>query len=233
MKAFKALLWKECKQIFARKKQVLANSIGNCIFIGMFGVIKILGLRSNGIDTKDAVTRIVIYVSVMCSYMALLALLRFWQEKSNKTVETLIAMPISISTIVIAKTLVPVFGACLIGAVDTIILTLLMFALYGEMVVSFGCVLLTQLIFTLLIGMPYGITNAYSMWCMNIVYSKFLQGISTFGYVGVLAYMYASDTTSPSTLIKFIVCCGIGLSVVALSLLPRFNKERIVINLLD
>lgn len=233
MKPFKAVCWKEWKQICARKKQVLVNSMGNFIFIGMIGVIKILGLRSSGTDTKDAVTRLVIYVSIMCSYMALLALLRFWQEKSNKTIETLIAMPIGTSMIVIAKTLVPVMGACVIGAIDTTILTLVLFGLYGEMMVSYGYVLLIQLLFTLLIGMPYGIINAYSMWCMDIAFSKFLQGISTYAYGGILAYMFMSEAASPAALIQVIVCCGVVLSIVAFSLLPRFNKEKIVVRLLD
>ena len=90
MREFKAIMWKELMQIQSRQKSVIVNSVCNLILIGMIGMMRLLSLRSSGQDTTGMVTNIVIYVPIMCSYMALLTLLRFWQEKSNKTIETLI-----------------------------------------------------------------------------------------------------------------------------------------------
>ena len=233
MKVFKAIMWKELMQIRSRKRAIVVNSVCNLILIGMIGMIRLFGVRSSGEDTTGMVTNIVIYVSTMCSYMALLALLRFWQEKSNKTIETLISMPIGIEYIVFAKTLVPVLLACAIGFIDTFVIFLSVWMLYGYIKISFFYVVGIQIMFLILVGIPYCIINAYSMWCMDLTYSKLIQGISSFAYIVVLGTMFINNNSEIMYLPQMIVVVAGVLILIATVMLFKFDKEKIVLRFLD
>lgn len=233
MRVFKAIMWKELMQIRSRKKAVIVNSVCNLILIGMIGMMRLLSVRSSGQDTTGMVTNIVIYVSIMCSYMALLALLRFWQEKNNKTIETLISMPIGVEYIVLAKTLIPVFLACVLGFIDTAAMFLSVWILYGYIKISFVYVIGVQIMFTVLVGIPYSIINAYSMWCMDLTYSKLVQGGSSFAYIAVLGTMFINNNSDLLYLPKVIAIVAGVLIAIALVMFFKFDKEKIVLRFLD
>ncbi len=233
MRAFKAIMWKELMQIQSRQKSVIVNSVCNLILIGMIGMMRLLSLRSSGQDTTGMVTNIVIYVSIMCSYMALLTLLRFWQEKSNKTIETLISMPIGVESIVLAKTLIPVLLACVIGFIDTSVMFLAVWILYGNIKISLIYVIGVQIMFTILVGAPYSIINAYAMWCMDLTYSKMVQGGSSFAYIAVLGTMFINNNSDLFYLPRVIAIVSGVLMAIALVMLIKFDKEKIVLRFLD
>lgn len=233
MREFKAIMWKELMQIQSRQKSVIVNSVCNLILIGMIGMMRLLSLRSSGQDTTGMVTNIVIYVSIMCSYMALLTLLRFWQEKSNKTIETLISMPIGVESIVLAKTLIPVLLACVIGFIDTSVMFFSVWILYGNIKISLIYVIGVQIMFTILVGVPYSIINAYAMWCMDLTYSKMVQGGSSFAYIAVLGTMFINNNSDLFYLPRVIAIVSGVLMAIALVMLIKFDKEKIVLRFLD
>lgn len=233
MREFKAIMWKELMQIQSRQKSVIVNSVCNLILIGMIGMMRLLSLRSSGQDTTGMVTNIVIYVSIMCSYMALLTFLRFWQEKSNKTIETLISMPIGVESIVLAKTLIPVLLACVIGFIDTSVMFLSVWILYGNIKISLIYVIGVQIMFTILVGVPYSIINAYAMWCMDLTYSKMVQGGSSFAYIAVLGTMFINNNSDLFYLPRVIAIVSGVLMAIALVMLIKFDKEKIVLRFLD
>lgn len=233
MRAFKAIMFKEFMQIKCRKKSLIISSVCNAIFIGFIGAIRLLSFRSNSTDTPGMIKNIIIYVSIMCTYMSLLSLLRFWQEKSNKTIEMLISAPINVIPVVFAKLLVPVLISFIIGLIDTSAMTAFTVILYGKIKANLLCVFAVQIMFAFLIGIPYSIINAYSMWCMNITYSKLIQGISTFAYVGVLMVMFISKNSDVFLLSKVILICAGALSLIAVCMLFKLDKEKIIIRLLE
>lgn len=233
MNAFKAIMWKEFMQIKQRKKAIITNSVFTAIFVLFLGAIRLLGFRSTGTDTPEIITNIVLYIAIVCTYMSLLSLIRFWQEKSNKTIEMLIVAPISVVPIVFAKFIVPVIISCIIGFMDTSAMIVVTVILYQEVKINLLYVFGIQLMFGLLIGIPYSIINAYSMWCMDITYSKLVQGISTFAYGGILIVMFVSNSSSVFFLPKVILLCFGTLSLIATYMLLRFDKEEIVIRFLE
>lgn len=233
MKAFKAIMWKEYMQIKQRRKAIMVNSASTAVFVCFLGAIRLLGFKSSGTDTPENITNVVLYVAIMCTYMALLSLIRFWQEKSNKTIEMLLAVPMNVVPVITAKLVVPVVIACIIGCIDTIVMSIVTVILYQSLQINLFYVIGIQLMFGILIGIPYSFINAYSMWCMDITYSKLVQGISTFAYGGIPIVMFTSKNNDLLLLPKMILLCFVILSLIAGYMLLRIDKEKIVIRFLE
>ena len=87
--------------------------------------------------------------------------------------------------------------------------------------------------FTILVGIPYSIINAYAMWCMDLTYSKMVQGGSSFAYIAVLGTMFINNNSDIFYLPKVIAIVSSVLMVIALVMLIKFDKEKIVLRFLD
>ena len=103
-----AIIWKELKSAKHRRKQIIVNSCSIFVFITIVAVARLLGIKTTVGITDTMAINMVIYISVTGTYMGLLALLRFWQEKSNRTIETLLSLPIGTITIMLSKSVVPI-----------------------------------------------------------------------------------------------------------------------------
>ena len=231
-RAIIAILWKEYRQIAARKRAVIINAVCMYMFTIVIAITRLLSLRANGEDSLNMITCVVIYVSVTGVYMALLSMLRFWQEKSNRTIETLLCLPTSVFYIVLAKTIVPVLISAFIGIFNSVITLSIISVLYGKIMILIPGLLL-PVFFAIAIGIPYSVINAYSMWCMNLTYSKLMQGISSFAYVALLAILFTNLNTEWFAILRIILFGAAFLWSITLFLAFRFNTERIILKLLD
>ncbi|MEN8435942.1 hypothetical protein NX821_003202 (plasmid) [Clostridium septicum] len=230
--SIKAVIWKELRSAQHRKKQIFINTICIFIFITIIAVIRLLNLKSTTEITDTMATNMVIYIAVTGNYMSLLAVLRFWQEKSNKTIETLLSLPSGVISIMLAKSVVPIILGIFIGLLDSILAVIVMSILYNKLILSLG-MFLVPVIFGICIGIPYCFINGYSMWCMSITYSKLMQGASSIAYVALITVMVTNYNISYINFLKVILLCSGILFIFSLYLTSHIDKEKIVLNLLD
>lgn len=228
----KAIIWKEIKSAKHRRKQIIVNSCSTFVFITMIAVIRLLGLKTT-IDITDTMAiNMVIYISVTGTYMGLLALLRFWQEKSNRTIDTLLSLPVGVITIMLSKCVVPILLGIIIGLLDSVAAAVIMSILYNKLILSVS-MFLVPVVFGICIGIPYSFINGYSMWCVSLTYSKLMQGVSSIAYVALIAVMLTNYNNQWITILKIICECAGILFILAIYFAYRVNKEKIVLNLLD
>lgn len=232
MNSIKAIIWKEMKAAQHRKKQIIVNSVCIFIFITLVAVVKLLSLKTTTNITDIMAVNMVIYIAVTGTYMGLLALLRFWQEKSNRTIETLLSLPFGVISIMIAKSVVPIILGTCIGLLDAFVATIVMSVLYNKLILSVA-MFLVPIVFGIFVGIPYCFINAYSMWCASITYSKLMQGVSSIAYVVLIAVIFINYNISWITILEIICGCAGILFILSLYFMYHVNKEKIVLNLLD
>ena len=204
-----AIIWKELKSAKHRRKQIIVNSCSIFVFITIVAVARLLGIKTTVGITDTMAINMVIYISVTGTYMGLLALLRFWQEKSNRTIETLLSLPIGTITIMLSKSVVPILLGIIIGLIDAVAAAVIMSILYNKLILSVA-MFLAPVIFGIFVGIPYCFINGYSMWCVSLTYSKLMQGISSIAYVALITVMFTNYNVHYMTILK-VVMGGAGI----------------------
>ncbi|SFU59901.1 hypothetical protein SAMN04487886_107014 [Clostridium sp. DSM 8431] len=228
----KAIIWKEYKSASHRKKQIIINSICIFIFMTIISSGRLLNVKMTTENSEEIAKNMIIYVAVTGTYMGLLAVLRFWQEKSNHTIESLLSLPCGPITVILSKIIVPVVISIMIGLLDSILSVIVVSILYKKIIISIG-VFVIPVIFGVAVGIPYCFINGYSMWCVSITYSKLVQGVSSLAYVAFIAVMFSNSSMLWTEILNVIFIGAVGLTVIALYLALKVKKENIVLNLLD
>jgi hypothetical protein len=85
----KAIIWKESVIIGRRLKSLMISSIFTLVFLMSVGYIRsLLSIQSMPDSKGEIIENMILYICITSGYMMLMSLLRFWQEKSQKTIET-------------------------------------------------------------------------------------------------------------------------------------------------
>lgn len=120
-KYLNAILWKEFKSIKDNFISKLIPQIGMSIILTIMFVVKIKLLNTN-INATTA-KNFLMYMLIVVGYISFISNLKFWQEKSFKTIESLLATPIPIKLIILGKVLAP--------TIISIIIILIHYILYS------------------------------------------------------------------------------------------------------
>lgn len=172
----------------------------------------------------------VAYTAALVSAATTLSTLRFWQEKSGKTLDTLLALPFSLRSTFLAKASFPAGLGVAAGLLAALMInmTLIIF-LHGPLVSPLLLLAFTTAL--CVVNSALGIINGYAMWAMSESAAKIVQ-IMTMGlFVAAFASIAVFDpkTFGLSAMLGSGIVGGL-LVLVALVLLVRIRPEQIVLN---
>ena len=232
LKGINAIIWKEFRSIKNKYKGLMFSlSISSLMFFTVT-LIRIFTLKNSLRSDIFASQQISIYVSGLISYMALIYTLRFWEEKSTRTIDSLFATPLSVRQIMVGKVLASV--AFSIGvSLTSLLLFSLFFALFSSTnILSIQTILITISI-PILFNIPYGIVNGYTMWCLKTGMAKIVQLISFGIFFGSFASIWSgiNATGISSTLVYSFMTGAIFLWILSIYCLIFANKEKTLLNM--
>lgn len=174
-KYLNAILWKEFKSIKDTFISKLIPQIGMSIILTIMFVVKIKLLNTN-INATTA-KNFLMYMLIVVGYISFISNLKFWQEKSFKTIESLLATPIPIKLIILGKVLAPTIISIIIILIHYILYSIGFYIFLKINTFSFS-VFLIPILFSITFCFCYGFINGYCMWCGSISMAKILQFFS-------------------------------------------------------
>lgn len=229
IKYISAIMWKEFKTIKYNFMTKLISQLGISVFATIIFIAKII--MHDATDNTDISKNFLIYILVIIGYVSFISNLRFWQEKSLKTIESLLATPISIKLIIFSKVLAPTLLSSL--------MILIHYFIYGLFLLIFFKVNLFS-IYTLAVpffisfafNILYGIINGYGMWCANLTIAKFLQLLSVGIYLTSIFSIFtiSSEISILSGSIKYVL---IIIAILSEYCLLFTTKEKAITTLQD
>ena len=231
---FVAVMWKEFRSMRYRIKGLLF-SIGVSLLLFFFAsIMKIYTMKGVFSNNVIAAQQISIYVSGIIGYMALIYTLRFWEEKSMKTIDTLFSTPLSIRLIMLAKVMASLVFSELAVICAFIFYSIVFKIVYSVNILSLGTIIITLAI-PILFNIPFGLINGYTMWCLSVGAAKLIQMISIGIFFGALASIWSGidKTGISSALISGLLAAAIVLWIVGFYCLLFANKEKTVLNMPD
>ena len=229
IKQLNSILWKEFKNIKRNMKIQMISYTGITVLfcIILFAKSLLLGKEIN----PTIINNFIQYSLIIIGYMSFLSNIKFWQEKSLKTLESLFATPIPLKILILGKVLAPtIFSVICIGIYYIIFGLLMAFILAIN---SFNILnLLFPLIISILFNILFGIINAYGMWCASAALAKLLQLISLGLYLLSIIPVFmitAKNNISDFNFAYFFII----LSILSIYCLVRCNKEKAITTLYE
>ncbi|MBV4431674.1 hypothetical protein KM803_10060 [Clostridium tyrobutyricum] len=229
IKYLNALLWKEFKLI---KQNVVSKFISQLSINIILIAILILRVKISKLPMNiDTIINITTYVLIITGYISFISNLKFWQEKSFKTIESLLATPIPIYIVVISKILAPIIFSIIVILINYSIYEVF-FALFFKYNIFRISSLLIAIALSSFFDYCYGIITAYSMWCASIGVAKILQYLSIGIYLSSIfsIFFVPSNINLLNSNIKY---AFILLVIVSFYCFIFINKEKCITSLQD
>jgi len=227
----KAIVWKEYMSLRHRAKKLVFSVLFAVLYLVVFGIIKVIQIQ-NTPQMQSIIENIILYVCVTTGYLILISLLRFSQEKTQKTLESLLCLPVNPTIILLSKCFAAVLLCVMISFFESIILHIIFILLSGAIFVSLK-IIVCNLFICALLYLTFSIINGYITWCMNATYVKLMSYITALTFIGLVSsFLYI--ISFPFYMI-FLTFLGIGiiLLILAIFFLRKVDKEKIVLNLQD
>lgn len=230
-----AIIYKE----FLSIKNSIKGLIFNLIVLYTILMISVLTKSKSLLNSTNELNSYVlnnfsIYILIFLGFLATTYTLKFWQEKSNKTLEVLLSTPISARIALFSKVLASEIFSILVIIIGNLFTQIFFYFKFGKITFSITSLLIVIMISALL-NISYGIINGYCMWCASTSIAKISQ-LATYvimigGITGIITGINQSGFSKNTiiTLISSIVILSIG-SVYCLILT---NKEKIVLHQID
>jgi|GEM_PF-2373609 len=231
-KVISAVIWKEYSILNHRLKSIVISTAFTLMFLVSVGCIRIFFSIKTTDNPKLIIENMMLYIAITSGYMLLVSLLRFWQEKSQKTIETLLSLPTNIQSILVSKCIVPIFFCLLFTVVELIIVHIIFILIFDIAFLSIKA-FVCNIIVILILDLPFAIVNGFTMWCMNITYSKMMQVFCSLFYVGLLFMFITFANLQFYSILRVILICGAVLWCIATLCLCLMKKEKVVLNLQD
>lgn len=224
LKYIKAIVFKEYAVYKKNWMFNLFNILGISIFLSVFFILRFK--VSKNINPAP----LGLYILMIIGYSSFMQNLKFWQEKANKSLESVLATNIPIKIFLTGKIMFPLIISIISIFFNYIIMNIGAYLLIGKILLDLK-ILIHAIWMSSVFNCCYGVINGYCMWCGSMAQAKFMQVISLFIYgCGILnAFIYKSSSLNFKsiniTLVIFVIISSI--------FLIRIKKEKAILNLLD
>lgn len=225
------------KEMCSLKKQIKSLTFLSMAFLAILlfsSSNKISVYVTCNVDIKPSITGALGYITIFLGFVALTLTLRYWNEKSMDTLDTLFALPFSFRKIMIAKVVLPVIIGIMVSFFSYVISALYFYVQYQTLVIMpFYFVLI--LIISIILNFTYGIINGFCMWYLSqlaakiaqiLIYAVFLAGIA-----GIRSFITEKgiDMNAIYTLIAGMVI----LIIMSVYCMILVSKEKILLNKIE
>jgi len=227
-----AIMWKEFRCIKNKFKSLMFSlSVTSLLYFSVF-FIKVYTLKDSIYGNVLAAQQSSIYISGLISYLAFIYTLKFWEEKNNRTLDSLFATPLSIRMIILGKVLASVAFSEVVNLTAFTLLNIFFYLYIGSNILSIQTILVSISI-PLLFNTPFGIINGYSMWCLSTGFAKIVQLVSMGIIFGTLASIWSGFDKNglSSSLLYGFMAGAIFLWIVGSYCLIFANKEKALLNM--
>lgn len=225
---FLAMVWRDYKSFVRNRRQFLLYII---LSLSLMLIMVVFLLRSSSQNVEQGtawINRLSLLAGVNGGYLALLIMLRFWQVKVQGTLISLAILPSSFRLILLAKCITPVLVSVATAVLYFISIHAIAYFLTDLFVLNL-ITLFHLVIVVFVVGLSFAIINGYSMWCLNVVYSKIMQICSSLLYAGIFGFVLAGGTIPVAIIL---LCCALFLGLATISFFST-SKEKVMKHLYE
>ncbi len=231
-RTFAAVVWKEVQVLRRRLKTVVLVTAGLggvmvVVLASRLGAFEALGASSSSAQSF-------FYVATYIGLISTIFTLRFWEERSSRTIEYLFTVPMPIQLLAMAKVLPSVLFALVMSAIALAGFTVLG-TLWTGMPWPGAGILILSLASSLCFSIAVGVIHGACMWrfsktvaiAINIVTLGIVFGGMSVAWVGV------SESQIAVFPFRALAIAVIVSWILALLLLMTLDKEKSIINLAE